>query len=335
MLKDAFRRRLNYLRVSLTDKCNLRCIYCIPSEGVELLSHDEVLRNEEFIHLIRIFIDMGVIKIRLTGGEPLVRKGFIDIVARIRELYPDIELCLTTNGVLLDEVIDELYQLQLKKLNISLDTLSRDCYKQITGRDHFNKVLSNIERALGYDYFKIKINAVLFEESLEELDDFIDYFKDRDLVLRFIERMPFLNDDRFQTFVSSDKLIDILKRKGRLERNKRIDTNVAIMFDLQYQGKHSIKIGIIPPVTDSFCSRCNRLRLTCDGNLKTCLCSPVEYDLKTPYRMDMGDEAIRDIIVKAIKEKPEKHVFDRHYKSNQSCSAISDLSKRTMSKIGG
>lgn len=333
MLTDRYKRKLDYLRISVTDKCNLRCIYCMPEEGVTLLPHDEVLRNEEFVHFVEIFHSLGVKKVRFTGGEPLIRKGFVDIIARIRELLPDIELCLTTNGTLLGEALDDIYRIKLKKLNISLDTMSRSRFKEITGRDNFDRVITNIEKAIDYNFFDIKINSVLFEESLDELDSLLDYIKDKNIIIRFIERMSFFDNSNTKTFVSSDKLIEILRQKGTLRRKENVDTKVAQMFELQYLDKYNIKIGVIPPITHNFCSKCNRLRLTCDGFLKTCLHSSIEYDLKGPYRMDMGDEALKDIILKAVSEKPLRHDFDCAVDNNSGCASI--VSGRSMSKIGG
>ncbi len=334
MLKDKFKRKIDYLRVSLTDKCNLRCIYCIPPEGIEMLPHDEILRNEEFLHFIGIFVGLGVRKIRFTGGEPLIRKGVVDIISITRKRHTDIELCLTTNGVLLDEVLDDLYRMRVKKLNISLDTMSSERYREITGRDLFKRIITNIEKALSYNYFDIKINAVLFKESADELDSFLDYFKDKEVTLRFIEKMPFLEENQQNTFLSSDEFIESLQSKGSLVRNEDIDTNVAVMFELKYRNTNRMRIGIIPTISHKFCSRCNRLRLTCDGSLKACLHSPIEYDLKTPYRMDMGDDALRDIILSAVNDKPEGHQLDG-YHDNEGCSSISHVMGRTMSKIGG
>jgi GTP 3',8-cyclase len=332
VLTDNFKRKLDYLRVSLTDKCNLRCIYCMPPEGMEALSHDDVLRNEEFVHFIELFAGLGIRKIRFTGGEPLVRNGFLEIVSKTATLFPDIELCLTTNGILLDEVLNDIYSIGLKKLNISLDTMSRERYHAITGRDEFDRVISNIERAIAFDGFDLKINAVLFDDSLNSLDDFLEYFKDKRITLRFIEKMPFLTNDRINPDMTSDKLINLLKTKGYLERNKDVDTNVAQMFTLFYKKKYNIKIGIIPPITHKFCNRCNRLRLTCDGFLKTCLYFKEEYDLKSLYRMDMGDDALRNMILKAIKAKQFCHNFDGDHKIENTCSAITS---RAMSRIGG
>lgn len=332
MLKDNFSRRLNYLRVSVTDKCNLRCSYCVPPQGVRLLPHDEVLRNEEFINFIRIFVELGVSKIRFTGGEPLLRRGFPDIAGKTRQMFPDLDLCVTTNGVLLNEVLEDLFRFRVRKLNISLDSMNSRHYEEITGRDFYHRVINNIEKALGYNFFEIKINSVLFKKSIEELDLLLEYFKDRNVILRFIELMPFVSGGQ-HAFLSCDRFIDVLKRKGTLVRDESMDTRVALMYDFYYRNKYRLKIGLIPPVTHSFCDRCNRLRLTCDGFLKTCLHSDLEYDLKTPYRMDMRDEDMKKIILRAVQEKPEKHNLDCRSGNPDGCSSI--CRGRTMSGIGG
>lgn len=332
MLKDNFSRKLNYLRISVTDKCNLRCSYCMPPQGVKLLPHDEVLRNEEFINFIRIFVELGVAKLRFTGGEPLLRKGFLDIAANTRHMFPDLDLCITTNGILLNEVIEDLYRLNIRKLNISLDSMNRKHYEEITGRDCFKQVIANIEKALSYNFFEMKINSVLFKKSLEDIDLLLDYFKDRNVILRFIELMPFVVGGT-HAFLSCNTFIDELKTKGELVRDEAMDTQVALMYDFYYRDKYRLKIGVIPPVTHSFCDRCNRLRLTCDGFLKTCLHSEMEYDLKTPYRMDMGDDALKEIILRAVQEKPEKHNLDCRSGNPDGCSSL--CPGRTMSGIGG
>ena len=333
VLEDKFKRKLNYLRVSLTDKCNLRCGYCIPPEGVHLLPHDEVLRNEEFVHLIDMFAGLGVWKVRFTGGEPLVRKGFMDIISRVRELHPALELCLTTNGTLLSGHLDALRSTGVRKLNISLDTLDRERYRSITGRDQIQTVLLSIDRALEMGGFNIKMNAVLFRETLQELPRMMDYAGERGLVLRFIERMPFLGEGEKQHFLSADELVSELGRLGDLTRNMEFDTSVAVMYELRREGRRPVKIGVIPPMTHKFCASCNRLRLTCDGMLKTCLYSQKEYDLKSPYRQDMGDEVMKKIIFGAVNEKPLEHGIDCVEYCSQGCASL--LSIRTMSKIGG
>ncbi|HPC41413.1 MAG TPA: GTP 3',8-cyclase MoaA [Spirochaetota bacterium] len=332
MLTDAYKRKHDYLRVSITDKCNLRCRYCMPPEGVELLPHGQVLRNEEFVRLIGIFVSLGVVKVRFTGGEPLVRKGFIDIVTRTRSLHPALELCLTTNGLLLGNYIDDLERLGVRKLNISLDTISRERYRAITARDGLHDVLAAIDRALAAGFFDVKVNAVLFGDTMAELDEYLDYFRGRDVTLRFIEKMPFVADEAGGPFLSSEALMGELRARGELKRNMGTDTNVALMYDYLYRGRYPMKIGVIPPLTQKFCSACNRLRITSDGYLKTCLHSSVDHDLKKLIREGADDDRVRAEILRAVSEKREGHSLDCDH-DDGGCSVRSG--SRSMSKIGG
>jgi GTP 3',8-cyclase len=332
MLTDSYSRKHDYLRVSITDRCNLRCGYCMPPEGVELLQHDQVLRNEEFVRLIGIFVSLGVIKVRFTGGEPLVRKGFIEIVSRTSELYPGIELCLTTNGTLLGDFIESLRRLKLKKLNISLDSLSRDTYRSITMKDCFDDVIANIDRVLAYRFFDVKINAVLFKETISELDNFLEYFKERDVTLRFIEKMPFTPESGAGNYLPSDRLIEQLRVRGDLFRNTHIDTNVAVMFNYNYKGKFPMRIGVIPPISDKFCSSCNRLRITSDGFLKTCLHSCDDHDVKSLLRSGADDETIRRVVRNAVLMKQQCHSLDC-WPEEGGCASLTRSG--SMSKIGG
>lgn len=332
MLTDTFNRRLDYLRVSVTDKCNLRCVYCMPPGGVEFLPHDEVLRIEEFVRLIGIFAGLGVRKVRFTGGEPLVRKGFMGIVEQVRRNHPEMDLCLTTNGILLDKVIEDLRRFGVRKLNISLDTMSAERYRAITGRDEFDRVIGNIVKALESRFFDLKINMVLHEESLVELDDFLRFFAGKDVTLRFIERMPFGDEYDASRFVPSDRLVECLLARGELVRSREGDTSVARMYDLRGEFGN-IRIGVIPPMTHKFCSRCNRLRLTCDGMLKTCLHSPVEFDLKTALRENEDDGPLTDVIIAAVHSKPEAHRLENPVEAGDGCMAI--VRNRQMSRTGG
>ena len=336
MLVDTYNRELTYLRVSLTDKCNLRCRYCMPPEGVPLLDHDQVLRNEEFIYLIELFASMGIQKVRFTGGEPLVRRGVVDIISEVRKRLPHLEICITTNGVLLEKYLAELEYLNVNKLNISLDTLSPSLYREITGRDYHSRVLNSIQRAIDAGVFDVKINAVIQKHTIEELGSFIDYFNDHDVSLRFIERMPVgeipeMEDD---PFISSDVLLDALSGLGSVSRSTRTDTSVAKMYDFYPSGSDkSMKIGMIPAMSHKFCSSCNRLRLTCDGALRTCLHSNSEYDLKKLYRMDAGEKAIREVITEAVRNKQKEHCLSCYSDTSRECCAVT--SKRNMSRIGG
>jgi len=332
MLKDNFLRNHNYLRVSVTDKCNLRCRYCMPPEGVEFLPHDQVLRNEDFARIIDLFINMGVNKVRFTGGEPLVRKGIMDIIAAARYSSPHVELCLTTNGVLLDENADDLKKLGLKRINISLDTMSKSRFLELTARDYYDKVIKNIEHMVSSDFFNIKINTVLFTHTLEELDDFLDYFMDKNVTLRFIERMPVTEQDELNAFVPSDELIKSLELRGKLTPIIKEASDVAMRYDLEYKSR-KIKLGIIPPVTHRFCSSCNRLRITADGNLRTCLYADRNYNLKEMLDRNAEDDELINCISRAIKEKQKGHNIECTA-DNKGCRSIS-CGIKAMSKIGG
>jgi len=332
MLKDNFLRTHNYLRVSVTDKCNLRCRYCMPPQGVKFLSHDSVLRNEEFIRLIDIFVRMGISKIRFTGGEPLIRRGFFDIISGITSLHPATDLCVTTNGTMLDEYLPDLKKFNVKKLNISLDTMSREKFKDLTGFDHFDTVINNIEKSLSAGFFDLKVNGVLLKSTLDEIDDFLDYFAGRDITLRFIERMPVIEQDEFNEFIPSDELIRILGEKGELIRKNGDDTDVSLRYDLKHR-KGNIRIGIIPPVTHRFCATCSRLRITADGNLKTCLHSEINYNLKNLLRENADESEIIKKIASAIKEKGEGHNI-KCTADNTGCRSIT-AGIKSMSSIGG
>ncbi len=304
----------------------------MPPEGVKFVTHDEVLRNEEFVKLIDIFIRMGIKKIRFTGGEPLIRKGFFDIISANVKMHPEIDLCLTTNGTLLEEHLADLKKYNVKKLNISLDTMSREKFHSLTGADHFNTVINNIERSLSSGFFDIKINGVLLKGTLEEIDDFLDYFADKNITLRFIERMPVTEQDEFNEFIPSDKLIRLLGSKGELIRKNGDDTGVSLRYDLKYKNRN-IRIGVIPPVTHRFCATCSRLRITADGNFKTCLHSSTLYNLKHLLRNKADETDIIEYIFSAIKEKEEGHNI-KCTADNTGCRSITSGIK-SMSNIGG
>ena len=328
MLVDNFKREHDYLRVSVTDRCNLRCTYCMPDEDFETLSHEEILRNEEFIELISAFVSMGVKKIRFTGGEPLVRRGFIDILHRTREIDPKLQLAITTNGVLLADYLDDLKNLGVEKINISLDTLSQERFKKITRRDFLADVLASIEKALSYNTFEIKLNVVLLQETLSEIDAFIDYSLARNIVLRFIERMPFQVENGGDAFISSDILLGELNKRGELIRTAAKDSSVALYYDLLIPGKGTAHIGIIPPMSHKFCAACNRLRITANGLFKTCLLSPNEYNIKSIIRGGAAPDELQNVIINALAKKGAEHLLDLNLGRT---SAIN----RMMSRIGG
>ncbi|MCL2026519.1 MAG: GTP 3',8-cyclase MoaA [Leptospirales bacterium] len=326
MLVDNFKREHDYLRVSVTDRCNLRCTYCIPNETFESLNHNEILRNEEFVELISIFVSMGVKKIRFTGGEPLVRKGFTDILRHTKDIDPELKLAVTTNGVILGNYLDEFRDIGIEKINISLDTLSKERFARLTRRDFLPDVLANIEKALNYAAFEIKLNVVLLKGTLNEIDAFINYCLKRDIVLRFIERMPFQAENDGDAFISSDILLDELAKRGELIRVKSKDTAVALYYDLLIPNKGTVHIGVIPTMSHKFCTACNRLRITANGLFKTCLLSSNEYNIKTVMRSGAARDELQNIITNALAQKGAEHLLD--YKH------ITPVN-RMMSRIGG
>ena len=326
MLIDNFKREHDYLRVSVTDRCNLRCTYCMPEEAFEALSHNEILRNEEFIELISIFVSMGIKKIRFTGGEPLVRKGFIDILRRTRDIDPELQLAVTTNGVVLGDYLDDFKDIGVKKINISLDTLSKERFARLTRRDFLPDVLANIEKALDYAAFEIKLNVVLLKETLAEIDAFIDYCLKRNIVLRFIERMPFQAEDGGDAFISSDILLDELAKRGELIRMGSKDSTVALYYDLAIPETGTVQIGVIPPMSHKFCAACNRLRITANGLLKTCLLSSNEYNIKAVMRNGATSDELQSIVINALAEKGAEHLLDSRHAA---------FVNRMMSRIGG
>lgn len=330
MLSDSYRRIHDYLRISVTDRCNLRCVYCVPPQGISLLSHDEVLRNEEFVRLAGIFISLGVNKVRFTGGEPLLRRGFFDIVSAVHAAHPRVALCLTTNGTLLGRFLEDLHRLRVHNINVSLDTMSPSRYRDITGSDGFHDVLASIDRALDIGEFRVKINAVLLEDTIQNIDEFLEHFKDRNVTIRFIERMPFGARPPEGT-VPAARLIDALRLKGDLLRNEVVDTNVAVMYDFLYHGRYPMRIGVIPPVTEQFCGRCNRLRISSDGMMRTCLQSSGDCDLKALLRGGADDMVIAEAVRKAVASKHEGHLMA--CRDDGGCASLASFN--AMSRIGG
>lgn len=305
-LIDAHHRVIDYLRVSITDLCNLRCVYCRPPEGVKLITHDEILRYEEILSLVEIAVDMGIRKVRVTGGEPLVRRGVVDFLSRLAGLRGLEDLGLTTNGVLLPDMARDLKAAGLKRLNISLDSLRRDTFASITGGDHLDKVLSGIELALNLGFSPVKINVVLLKGVNEEdIPSFARLTLEKPVDVRFIERMPFGADPlpaAPDPFGAADALETIRTQVGQviaLDRN-RLD-GPATMFRLA--GAKG-RIGIIDPITGHFCGTCNRLRLTARGTFRPCLLGSHEIDVREALRRGASREELAEVIRFAVAAKP-------------------------------
>jgi len=302
MFIDKYSRKINYLRISVTDKCNLRCIYCMPEDGVPLLNHNDILRIEEILRIVKIFVKNGVNKIRITGGEPLVRKGILNLISGIREIMPTGDLSITTNGTLLNIYGKKLFEHGLDRVNISIDSLNRKTYKEITRRDMLPQVLEGLELISKLPYKKIKINMVPIKNTNEkEIIDFINLSKENDYQIRFIEFMPFNGETNWKDkyLIPSEIILKTIKEHFSIEEIEQSDT--AKLYKIKnFQGT----FGLISPMTEHFCERCNRMRLTANGLLRPCLFSEKMISIKEALRTSLTDTELEQIIFDAIKLKP-------------------------------
>jgi cyclic pyranopterin phosphate synthase len=326
-LIDTYNRHINYLRISVTDRCNLRCMYCMPKEGVSQIGHEEILSYEEILKIARITAARGVSKIRITGGEPLVRRGIIDLITALHELPGIADLSITTNGILLQSCAASLRNAGIQRINISLDSLDPEKYKKITRGGDLNAVLAGIRKAREVGFSPIKINVVAMRGiNDDEIAAFAKLTLDRPVHIRFIEFMPVGSSNGWDhaSFISSTEMQERIAAVGALaEDDVPARSGPARMYRLEgAQGK----IGFIAALSSHFCSTCNRLRLTADGRLRTCLFSDNETDLKTPLRNGCDDAELDRIITGTIKSKPQQHkMLEPSFKK---CS-------RGMSAIGG
>lgn len=306
VLVDHYGRVIDYLRVSITDLCNFRCVYCRPPEGVKLIPHDEILRYEEILAIVGVAQEMGIHKIRVTGGEPLVRRGVLDFIARLTRLPGIRDVALTTNGVRLREMAHGLKAAGLTRINVSLDSLRRDTFKQITGSDHLQQVLAGIDAAMELGFHPMKINVVLLKGMNEDdVPAFSRLTLESPIDVRFIERMPFGSESlpsSPDSFCAREVIEIIQKEVGALHQEDRGPSDgPATMFRLEgAQGR----LGIIDPVTGHFCGTCNRLRLTARGTLRPCLLGLKEIDIKRPFRHGASREELAHIIRSAVAAKP-------------------------------
>ena len=314
-MEDVFKRNINYLRLSVTDRCNLRCIYCMPESGITKLCHKDMLSVEEMVEIVSAAAKCGITKVRLTGGEPLVHRGIIDICRNISSLADIKELCITTNGVMLTAFAQELKEAGVDRLNISIDTLNGDKYRRITRNGDIDTVFKGIEAAEKAGFKNIKLNTVLMGGiNDDEIKDFVNLTLHKPWEVRFIELMPMgecINwpDERF---VSAQ---EVLRRCPELK-----STDISgVAQRYRIDGAKGM-VGIISPVSHSFCDECNRIRVTSEGWLKPCLHSGDEIKLK-----GLHGEELTNAIMHGICLKPRKH----------SLSSDKSLSHRNMNQIGG
>ncbi|MEW6139574.1 MAG: GTP 3',8-cyclase MoaA [Thermodesulfobacteriota bacterium] len=306
-LFDLHHRVVQYLRVSITDLCNLRCVYCRPPEGLKLTTHEEILRYEEILKLVTIARDMGIKKIRVTGGEPLVRRGVLQFLARLTSLEGIEDVGLTTNGVLLAEMAADLKAAGLRRINISLDSLRPEVFRDIARGDQLSAVLAGVDRVLELGFQPVKINVVLLQ-GINEIDvpAFAAMTFEKPVDIRFIERMPFGSDpvpeDSPPPFSAQATLAMIRDEFGDLLPVERSPLDgPATMYRLE--GAVG-RIGVIDPVTGHFCGTCNRMRLTARGTLRPCLLSPNEIDVKGALRSGASRDELVRIIQAAVLAKP-------------------------------
>ena len=308
-LLDTFGRVADDLRISVTDRCNFRCVYCMPAAGLPWLARDQVLSFEEIVRVTRILVEQcGVRTIRLTGGEPLVRKGIEELTGMIAALDASLDIAMTTNGILLEEKAVALKQAGLRRLNVSLDTLHADRFKDLARRDALDRVLRGLTAARAAGFSPIKLNMVVMRgQNDDEILDFARLARSDGYEVRFIEFMPLDADGiwSMDRVVASREIIDAIDREFPLE--PVTDQKPAPATRFRFRDGSQGGIGVIPSVSDAFCKVCNRIRLTAEGHLRTCLFSIEEHDLKALLRGGASDEQLRDAIARAVWQKEEGH----------------------------
>jgi cyclic pyranopterin phosphate synthase len=324
---DNNHRKINYLRLSVTDRCNLRCIYCMPEEGVKFVPHNEILTYEEMLRVVSLSVLHGIRKVRLTGGEPLVRKGIIPFIKRLCHIDGLEEISLTTNGVLLKNFARPLRECGICRVNVSMDTLRPERFCQITRRDCFDRVWEGIEAAESAGLQPIKINVVAMRGiNDDEILDFARLTFRKPYHVRFIEMMPVSvkNSWTAEKFLSIKEILSMIRLLGPITPldSKPLDGPAQRYALKDAKGE----IGLIGALSHHFCEKCNRLRLTADGHLRGCLFSEQETDIKTPLRQGKGDRHLLELITNVIFNKPENHGLDIY--GPRKC-------VRSMNSIGG
>ncbi|MDD6024202.1 MAG: GTP 3',8-cyclase MoaA [Oscillospiraceae bacterium] len=317
-MRDQFGREITYLRVSITDRCNLRCRYCMPEDGICKLQHQDILSYEELTEIVTAAAELGIKKVRVTGGEPLVRLGCADFCKALSRIPGIEELTVTTNGILLDRYAEDLKNAGVSRVNVSLDTLDPSKYTKITGGGDISRVLSGIRRANAVGLAPLKINAVLIGGfNDDEIPEFVELTRQYPVELRFIELMPMGPGGEFgeQAFLPGDTVLQKCPQLQPLHQ----DGGVARLYQLP---DGIGRVGLISPLSRHFCNTCNRLRLTSEGKLKPCLHSSNEIPLR-----GLHGEDLKAKLLEAVYQKPKMHVaLDAHHRSEAG---------RTMNTIGG
>ena len=300
---DAYKRKINYLRLSVTDRCNLRCRYCMPATGVVPKQRQEILSYEELYRIAKISVSLGIEKIRVTGGEPLVRKGIIDFLARLSGLPGLRQLVMTTNGQILEEMAEDLRTAGVKRVNVSLDSLNADVFRKITRGGELSRTLAGIAAA-HQSGMQVKLNVVVMRGVNDmELYDFVAMALDQSLAVRFIEYMPAVEDENWRRYVvPGQEIVERISARYPLQEAPRQRLS-GPSRDYRIDGATGT-VGVITPVYDHFCNDCNRIRVTAAGQVKTCLFSNCGFDLK-PYLRFSDENALAEVLERLVKNKPE------------------------------
>jgi len=325
-LSDSFQRPINYLRISVTDRCNLRCVYCMPPSGIHQMSHDDILTYEEIYTVAQAAAELGISKVRITGGEPLVRSGLPELIRMLARIDTIDDISLTTNGILLGNYAAELKQAGLRRVNVSLDTLKPDRFKRITrGSSNLSDVLQSIAITSSVGLNPVKVNVVVMRGiNDDELLDFGIKTISDGWHVRFIELMPVTGEDTTASrFIPVSDMKKHLKQLGELEPCLPEVGNGPAKYFRFPQARGTV--GFITPVSEHFCFRCNRLRLTADGKLRPCLLSDDEIDLKQPLRSGISLSGLKQLIEKTVARKPRRHQLAEGYV----------LKDRPFSQVGG
>ncbi len=333
-LIDSFRREHKYLRISVTDRCNLRCSYCqpadgvlagMPPQGIKLKERSEILSFDEIERAVKIFSSMGINKIRITGGEPLVRKDLPRLIQRLAIISGIETVGVTTNGVLLKSFAAQLRQAGVTNLNFSLDSLHQSRFEEISGQNYFNDVINGIEAALVAGFQPLKLNVVVMGGiNDDELIDFIEFVRNKPINVRFIEYMPFkFNGWGKAIFVSYQEMIKKIEQRYKLIP---LQTNISSNTKDYWIDGVVGTISFITPMSDHFCGTCNRIRLTADGLIKSCLFHPAEINLRSALRNGETDDTIKEMIYSALKQKQYTHPV---------LEALAGIENQSMAEIGG
>ncbi len=312
-LIDTYNRTITYMRISITDRCNLRCTYCMPEEGINWKPKEEILRYEEILRIVSVAAKRGLKKVRVTGGEPLVRRGVVEFVKALHQIPGIEDVALTTNGVFLKETANDLYRAGLRRINISLDSLHPQTFAQMVRRDIFDRVWEGIEQCEKVGFDPIKINCVLQAGVNDhEVIDFARLTERKPYHVRFIEYMPCAN---WETWVKTYQPFEVTRDKieaiiGKLEPvGQPNDGNAGPAENFRLPGALGV-IGFIHAISHDFCGTCNRIRLTADGQIRPCLYSDTAVDFKTPLRSGCTDEAISTLLDRVMQVKPKYHELD-------------------------